>query len=175
MGDEGSPEHQRSVAAPLIFLIVVGLHLASRWLDQLKKKGTKNGKEVQLRREIRELHTEASSLSQPSTFAQAAKLKRLAAAKEKELTNYQDMQSRENDLYSRALSISTVLIYSVLVIWFWRAPVATISQQLVQPFGKLISWSAGGVQNDKIMVGIIPWLIVSSRVSSFICRLIDAK
>ncbi|KAK4261664.1 hypothetical protein QN277_004628 [Acacia crassicarpa] len=174
MGDEGSPEHQRSVAAPLIFFIVVGLHLASRWLDQLKK-GTRNGKEVQLRREIRELYTEASSLSQPSTFAQAAKLKRLAAAKEKELTNYQDMQSRENDLYSRALSISKVLIYFVLVIWFWSAPVATISQQLVQPFGKLISWSAGGVQNNKIRVGIIPWLLVSSRVSRFICRLIDAN
>ncbi|XP_028776664.1 uncharacterized protein LOC114733366 isoform X2 [Neltuma alba] len=174
MGDEGSLEHQRSVAAPLIFLIVIGFQLASRWLDQLKK-GSKNGKEAQLRREIKELYKEASSLSQPSTFAQAAKLKRLAATKEKELANYQDMQSKENDSYSRVLLISKVLIYLVLLIWYWRVPVATVSQQLVQPFGKLLSWKTGGVQNNKIMVGIIPWLIVSTRVSKFICRLIDAN
>ncbi|XP_054808310.1 protein GET1 isoform X2 [Prosopis cineraria] len=174
MGDEGSLEHQRSVAAPLIFLIVVGFQLASRWLDQLKK-GSKNGKEARLRREIKELYKEASSLSQPSTFAQAAKLKRVAAAKEKELANYQDMQNKENDSYSRILLISKVLIYLVLLIWFWRVPVATISQQLVQPFGKLLSWRGGGVQNNKITVGIIPWLIVSTRVSKFICRLIDAN
>ncbi|KAF7809586.1 putative WRB/Get1 family protein [Senna tora] len=175
MGDEGYQEHQRSLAAPLIFLIVVGFQLASRSLDQLKKKGNKQGKEVKLRAEIKRLLKEASSLSQPSTFAQAAKLKRLAAAKEKELANYQDLQIKENDLYLRVLFISKVLTYLALLIWFWTVPVASISHELVQPFGKLLSWRTEGVQNNKIMVGIIPWLIVSTRVSKFICRLIDAK
>lgn len=32
-----------------------------------------------------------------------------------------------------------VVIYFVLICWFWRAPVAAISQQLVQPFGNIYS------------------------------------
>lgn len=29
--------------------------------------------------------------------------------------------------------------YIVLVLWFWRTPVASISQQLVQPFGNTVT------------------------------------
>jgi hypothetical protein len=31
------------------------------------------------------------------------------------------------------------LTYGMLLIWFWRVPVASISQQLVQPFGNAIA------------------------------------
>nr|GLL25925.1 uncharacterized protein LOC109177605 [Ipomoea trifida] len=41
--------------------------------------------DVRLKAEIKRLLREAAALSQPSTFAQAAKLRRIAAAKEKEL------------------------------------------------------------------------------------------
>ncbi|KAM1425918.1 hypothetical protein PS2_017882 [Malus domestica] len=75
------------------------------------------------------------------------------------------------DLYLRILFILKVLTYVVLVCWFWRVPVASISRQLVQPFGKMISWRAGGVVKIFVMVGIIPWLILSTRVSKFVCRL----
>ncbi|TQD85910.1 hypothetical protein C1H46_028527 [Malus baccata] len=99
----------------------------------------------------------------------------MAAAKEKELANYQELHGKETklsyDLYERILFILKVLTYIVLVCWFWRVPVTSISQQLVQPFGKLISWRAGGVVNENVMVGIIPWLILSTRVSKFVCRL----
>ncbi|KAM5546977.1 protein GET1 [Rosa sericea] len=168
-------EHRISAAAPVVFLIVVAFQFVSRWLEQLKKRGPKTAEETRLRREIKELLKEASSLSQPSTFAQAAKLRRMATAKEKELANYQELHGKEikgsYDLYLKVLFISKVLTYLVLVCWFWRVPVASISQQLVQPFGKVISWRAGGVLNGNVMVGIIPWLILSTRVSKFVCRL----
>ncbi|KAK9948249.1 hypothetical protein M0R45_003834 [Rubus argutus] len=168
-------EHRIWPAAPIVFVIVVAFQFVSRWLEQLKKRGPKSAAETRLRGEIKELLKEASSLSQPSTFAQAAKLRRMAAAKEKELANCQQLHGNEiklsYDLYLKVLNMTKVLTYLVLVCWFWRVPVASISQQLVQPFGKVISWRAGGVLNGNVMVGIIPWLILSTRVSKFVCRL----
>ncbi|XP_048435997.1 protein GET1-like [Pyrus x bretschneideri] len=117
-------------------------------------------------------------------FKQAAKLRRIAAAKEKELANYQELHGKEiklsYDFYLRILFILKVVLgyiyvltYIVLVCWFWRVPVASVSQQLVQPFGNVIPWRAGGVVNENVMVGIIPWLILSTRVSKFVCRLAE--
>ncbi|BBH08107.1 hypothetical protein Prudu_020206 [Prunus dulcis] len=51
------------------------------------ERGVKTATANRLRGEIKDLLKEASSLSQPSTFAQAAKLRRMAAVKEKELAN----------------------------------------------------------------------------------------
>jgi hypothetical protein len=174
-GDIAIEEHQRSLAAPLVFLIVLAFQFASHWIDLLKKSGSEKEKEIKLRAEIKQLLKEANSLSQPSTFAQGAKLKRQAAAKEKELAKCQDLHDKDTTLYSNALLFSKVLTYLILLIWFWSSPVASISQQLVQPFGRLLSWRTGGVQNNNIMVGIIPWLAVSSRVSRFICKLKYSK
>ncbi|KAL8477747.1 hypothetical protein ACS0TY_029884 [Phlomoides rotata] len=53
---------------------------------------------------------------------------------------------------------------------FWKIPVTTITDQLVQPFGKLLSWRSGRSLKDHAVVGIIPWLVVSTRVSKLICR-----
>ncbi|CAN6541409.1 unnamed protein product [Malus baccata var. baccata] len=153
---ETLPEHRSLLSAPIVFIIVIAFQFFSRWLEQLKKGGVKSATATRLRGEIKDILKEASYSSQPSTFAQAAKLRRIAASKEKELA------------YSRP---HLVLTYVVLVCWFWRVPVASISQQLAQPFGKMISWRAGGVENENVMVGIIPWLILSTRVSKFICRL----
>ncbi|PWZ07766.1 hypothetical protein Zm00014a_028175 [Zea mays] len=52
------------------------------WIDV---RGSISDDQLRLRVEITQLLKEASALSTPSTFAQAAKLKRLAGAKEKEL------------------------------------------------------------------------------------------
>ncbi|CAJ1942211.1 unnamed protein product [Sphenostylis stenocarpa] len=163
MEDIASEEHQWSLAAPFIFFVVLAFHLASQWIDQFKKSGSDNEKEAKLHVEIKELLKEANSLSQPSTFAQGAKLKRLAAAKEKELAKCQNLHNKDTALYSKSLLISKVLTYLILLAWFWSVPVACISQQLVQPFGRFLSWRTGGIQNDNIIVGIIPWLIVSTR------------
>uniref|UniRef100_A0A6N2MEJ1 CHD5-like protein n=1 Tax=Salix viminalis TaxID=40686 RepID=A0A6N2MEJ1_SALVM len=130
---------RRSLAAPLIFFIVVAFQFVSRYLHKLNKKGSKSATEIQLRSEIKQLLKEASTLSQPSTFAQAAKLRRLAAAKEKELVNYKEVHDKEmklsSDSYPKVLFISKVFTYFVLICWFWKTPVAEIPQQLVQPFG----------------------------------------
>ncbi|KAL5752326.1 hypothetical protein ACOSP7_022511 [Xanthoceras sorbifolium] len=173
MIQEGNlPEQPSSIAAPFIFFIVLTFQLASNFLDQSKRRGCASDKEIQLKGEIKQLLKEASTMSQPSTFAQAAKLRRLAAAKEKALANYQESQNKEIKLSyvvsQKVLLLAKVFTYFVLIIWFWRAPVAAISQQLVQPFGKFLSWSARSPLNNNVMVGIIPWLILSTRVSRFV-------
>ncbi|CAN6680593.1 unnamed protein product [Malus baccata var. baccata] len=166
------PEHRNLFAAPIVFVIVVAFQFFSWWLEQLKKGGGKSATATRLRGEIKDILKEASSLSQPSTFAQAAKLRRIALLRRK---NLQILHGKEiklsYDLYLRILFILKVLTYVVLVCWFWRVPVASVSRQLVQPFGKMISWRAGGVVKIFVMVGIIPWLILSTRVSKFVCRL----
>ncbi|XVF23447.1 hypothetical protein REPUB_Repub13aG0039500 [Reevesia pubescens] len=87
MGEGDILEERRSLAAPLIFLIVVVFQFATKRLQDLKKAASKTDKEIQLRGEIKQLLKEAAFFSQLSTFAQAAKLRRSAAAKEKELAN----------------------------------------------------------------------------------------
>ncbi|KAG5060903.1 hypothetical protein JHK87_001932 [Glycine soja] len=170
MGDEASRERERSLAAPLIFLIVAAFQFAYYCLDHVKKSGSDSEKEIQLRAEIKQLLKEANSMSQPSTFAQAAKLKRLAVAKERELSKYQNSCHKDDASYAKVLLILKYLTYGVLLIWFWRVPVASISLQLVQPFGSLLSWKTRGVQNNSVTIGIISWLIVSARVCRFVRR-----
>ncbi|KAJ8764069.1 hypothetical protein K2173_004965 [Erythroxylum novogranatense] len=156
-GEEANLEASgRSLAAPLVFFVVVAFQFLTRWLEDLKKKASVSAREVQLRNEIKQLLKEASTLTQPSTFAQAAKLRRSAAAKEKELTNCQESNKKEMklsyDLYLRIVFFSKVLIYFGLICWFWRTPVAVISQQLVQPFGRMLSWRSAGRLDNKLMV-----------------------
>ncbi|XP_057443666.1 protein GET1-like [Lotus japonicus] len=169
MGDEAiTQERERPLAAPFIFMIVAAFQFAYYCLDHLNKNGSGNEKGIQLRKEIKQILKQASLMSQPSTFAQAAKLKRLAAARERELAKYQNSYHRDHVLYSRVLLFSKYLIYGVLLIWYWRVPVASVSQQLVQPFGRLLSWKSGGVHDNEVVVGIISWLIVSGRVCRFV-------
>ncbi|PIN11388.1 hypothetical protein CDL12_16010 [Handroanthus impetiginosus] len=172
--EEGLTEREKSLAAPAIFILVFFVHFASKYIESYKKKKGSSDVDIQLRAEIKQLLKEASSLSQPSTFAQAAKLRRMAAAKEKELAKHQEMQDKNMKMsfgtYEKLLMISKVIIWVVPTIFLWNIPVTTISAQLVQPFGKLLSWGGGRSLEDNFVVGIIPWLIASTRVSIFICR-----
>ncbi|KAL9253567.1 GET1-like protein [Drosera capensis] len=171
---EDSVEQGNSLAAPTVFIIVFFIQFLPRYLEHHFKGGTLSETELKLRAEIRELLKEASAYSQPSTFAQAAKLRRIAAAKEKELAKIQEVQMKERkssyDPYMKAMMPIKILTYFVLAIWFWGSPVAAISKELVQPFGKVLSWKAGVFADDKVMVGILPWMILSTRVSKLICR-----
>ncbi|XP_057961832.1 protein GET1 isoform X3 [Malania oleifera] len=173
MGEE-TLKPRTSLAAPIIFFLVVLFQFLSKYLENMKKRGSKSPMEIQLRAEIKQLLKEANSLSEPSTFAQAAKLRRTAAAKEKEMENYKGLNGKENNLsfdsYLKVLTAVKVFTYLVLVCWFWGVPVTIISKQLVQPFGTVLSWKAGGPFNDKVMVGIVPWLVLSTRVGKYICR-----
>ncbi|KAF8082610.1 hypothetical protein N665_0818s0025 [Sinapis alba] len=180
MEGENLIEDRSFMAAPLTFFVVVAFQLLSKWLDQFKKqKGSNNNstKEAELRTEIKQLLREATALSQPATFAQAAKLRRSAATKEKELALYVEQHSKEinlsYDLYGNVLIASKVVVYLILVFWFWRTPIAMIAKQLVQPFGRLLSWGTGGHLTGHVMVGIIPWLILSTRVSKYVCKFVE--
>lgn len=163
-----------SIAAPLIFIFMIGVQLFSNFLEDLKKRKLWNAGQMKLRAEIKELLKEAGLLSNPSTFAQAAKLRRLAAAKEKELLKSQEEHSKENDLsrdsYFKALKVLKVVVPLVSILWFWSGPIATVSQQLVQPFGRVLSWKGGNSADGYVRVGVIPWLIISHRVSKFVCQ-----
>ncbi|RWR92946.1 tail-anchored protein insertion receptor WRB isoform X2 [Cinnamomum micranthum f. kanehirae] len=164
-----------SFAAFFSFFVVFVLQLLSRLLKILKKRGSVNTEQFRLRQEIKQLLKEASSFSSPSTFAQAAKLRRIAAAKEKELSKMQECQNNEQkgpyDLHLNGVLVLKVLTYLGLTWWFWGSPIAAVSEQLLQPFiGKMLSWKAGESRAGYAMVGIVPWLILTTNVSKLICR-----
>ncbi|XP_051129385.1 protein GET1 [Andrographis paniculata] len=167
-------EEEKSMAAPAIFVLVFSFQYAALYVESYTKKKLSGGVEARLREEINQLLKEAGSLTQPSTFAQAAKLRRMAASKEKELAKFQEMNEKyikaSYNKYGRPLLILKVLTYVSIIMLFWRSPVAMISKQLVQPLGKLLSWRSGGSVDGNVMVGIIPWLIISTRVSKYVCR-----
>ncbi|XP_076944318.1 protein GET1-like [Bidens hawaiensis] len=137
--EETLERHNTSIVAPIIFIFVFTLQLLDNYLAHLKKKASMTEKDVQLRTEIKQLLKEAAALSEPSTFAQSAKLRRLAAAKEKELAKSQESTSKEIKtsivLFEKTLMISKILTYLIFIWCFWRIPVAAISKELVQPFG----------------------------------------
>nr|CAB3454162.1 unnamed protein product [Digitaria exilis] len=139
-----------SLAAFFVFLVVSALQLVDRYLDLARKvsadlppaslsrvappirlvasrpgspRGSQSDEQIKLRLEIKELLKEANQLSTPSTFAQAAKLKRLAAAKEKELAKR-----------------------------------------------KMLSWRGVDSATGHVVVGILPWLFLTSRVSKLLCQ-----
>jgi len=131
-----------ALAAIFVFLIVSALQLVNRYLDLAKKRGSQSDEQIKLRLEIKQLLNEANQLSTPSTFAQAVKLKRLAVAKEKELTKIQEQDTKGNqslyDKYGKILLVTKVLIYALLVVWFWSTPVTTVPRHLLHPFGMLM-------------------------------------
>ncbi|XP_026446131.1 uncharacterized protein LOC113346820 [Papaver somniferum] len=166
-------EIRNSPAAPMILILTFFLQIVPVFLSYLKeKRGSWNAKEIELKQQIKELLKEAAPLSNPSTFAQAALLRRKAAAKEKELQQCQELHKQKNhyDMCLKALSVLKVIAYPLLILWFWRNPVAVVPQQLVQPLGRIFSWRTLDPVSSHIMVGIIPWLVISSRVSKFICQ-----
>ncbi|KAK1439243.1 hypothetical protein QVD17_05059 [Tagetes erecta] len=167
--------HQpRSLVALIIFIFVLILQFFDKYLTHLKTKASVSEKDAQLRAEIKQLLKEAAALSEPSTFAQSAKLRRMAATKERELANSQESAKKEIKasviLFEKMLMVSKILTYLTFIVYFWRVPVAAISKELVQPFGKFLSWKSGGFVNDSVMVGVIPWLILSNRVGRYFCN-----
>ncbi|KAI3813670.1 hypothetical protein L1987_18399 [Smallanthus sonchifolius] len=172
--EETLEQHTNSLIAPIIFIFVFTLQLFDKYLAHLKTNVSVSEKDVQLRAEIKQLLNEAAALSEPSTFAQSAKLRRMAASKERELAKSQESASKEIKksviLFEKILMISKILTYLIFIVCFWRVPVAAISKELVQPFGRFLSWKTGGLVNGSVMVGVIPWLIISNRVGKYFCN-----
>ncbi|KAK1432456.1 hypothetical protein QVD17_09353 [Tagetes erecta] len=167
-------DHGKSLKCVFIFSIATAFQFFDKFIALNKRKASMSEKELLLRAEIKRLLKEAAALSQPSTFAQAAKLRRTAAAKEKELAKSQESLTMEMKasfgLYERILMISKIVIFAALTLWFWRAPVAAISKELVQPFGWFLSWTATSSFNDNVMIGIVPWLILSNKVGRYFVK-----
>ncbi|XP_008781300.2 uncharacterized protein LOC103701105 [Phoenix dactylifera] len=157
-----------------ILLLVVLLHILDGFVEFLRKRGLRSHEEVQLRQEIKQLLKEAGKLSTPTTFAQAAKLRRMAATKEKELSKKHEEHSKEKrwsyDTFARALLILKVILFVGLSWHFWGVPVAAVPQHLLQPFGRFLSWRSGDAATGQVMVGILPWLVLTNRVSKFLCQ-----
>ncbi|XP_071712993.1 protein GET1-like [Rutidosis leptorrhynchoides] len=167
-------DHGKSLRCIFIFFIATSFQYLEKLLAINKRKASMSEKDLQLRVEIKRLLKESAALSQPSTFAQAAKLRRTAAAKEKELAKSQESLTMEMKtsfgVYERILMISKIVVFAVLTMWFWRAPVAAISKEIVQPFGWFLSWTTGDSYGDNVMIGIIPWLILSSKVGRYFVK-----
>nr|GLL26219.1 uncharacterized protein LOC109177605 [Ipomoea trifida] len=163
-----------AMAAPMIFILVSIIQFINRYIEVNKKRATMSADDVRLKAEIKRLLREAAALSQPSTFAQAAKLRRTAAAKEKELAKSLETHGKEIsmsfDMYTKGLLFLKVCTYLLLVLCFWRVPLGFISQQLVLPFGIVLSWLSGGDAPNYTTIGIIPWIFVSSKASRFLLK-----
>uniref|UniRef100_A0ACD6APJ7 Uncharacterized protein n=1 Tax=Avena sativa TaxID=4498 RepID=A0ACD6APJ7_AVESA len=163
-----------ALAAIFVFLLVAAVHVLESMLDLARKRGSVSDAQIKLRVEIKEILKEASLLSTPSTFAQCAKLKRLAVAKEKELSKLQqsDTQGKQSlhEKYGKVLLGTKVLTYGLLVLWFWSAPVTTVPNHLLQPFGRIFSWRGVDAATGRVMVGITPWLFLTSRVSKLLSQ-----
>ncbi|EER88010.1 hypothetical protein BDA96_10G089000 [Sorghum bicolor] len=161
-----------SPSAIFVFLLVSALHMLECILDLVKRRGSISDEQLKLRVQITELLKEASALSTPSTFAQAAKLKRLAAAKEKELAKMQELNIKGKqslyEQYGKALLATKVLIYVVFILWFWSTPVTTVPKHLLQPFGWMFSWRGVDASTGRVVVGILPWLFLTSHVSKLL-------
>ncbi|KAI3712782.1 hypothetical protein L1987_71347 [Smallanthus sonchifolius] len=172
--EETLEQHTNSLIAPIIFIFVFTLQLFDKYLAHLKTNASVSEKDAQLRAEIKQLLKEAAALSEPSTFAQSAKLRRMAATKERELAKSQESANKEIKtsvvLFEKILMISKILTYLIFIVCFWWVPVAAISKELVQPFGRFLSWRTGGLVNGSVMVGVIPWLIISNRVGKYFCN-----
>ncbi|KAL3683833.1 hypothetical protein R1sor_001855 [Riccia sorocarpa] len=165
-------------AAAAIFAVLLVLHLFGEYFSRIVPIKPVIPRESELLKEIRELHRSADSFSTPSTFSKAAKLKRQATLKEKELAALrQDISGQTNwwfTLYSAAPKALKFTVYIILAQWFWRTSVATVPISFVQPFEFLVSpdkKAAGG----EVTVGIISWLILTSRVSKFITSKVVGK
>lgn len=169
-------------AAPLILVVVLSMHILSghiqQYLGKLQKRRM-NPEEVQVVQEIKRLLKEAKSLSTPSTFAQAAKLRRAAAVKEKELLQIRQNISVEKGLSSMlhlmAPKFLKACIYLGFAWWFWGVPMAVVSTQFLQPFGNALSLRVGGNKDGLVTVGIIPWLLLTTRVSAFVSHKLASK
>ncbi|XP_020581959.1 tail-anchored protein insertion receptor WRB [Phalaenopsis equestris] len=170
---DGTLGDVRSHLSPsTILLIVLALQLLDVLFEKLKKRGSTSSEEIKLRQEINQLLKEANSLSTPSTFAQAAKLRRVAIAKEKELKKKREENNNDKkwSLYEKVLLASKALLYTGLCWQFWSTPVAAVPPHILQPFGRLLAWRGTDASNGYYMVGIIPWLVLTSRVSKFLLQ-----
>ncbi|KAM0839196.1 hypothetical protein ACQ4PT_060480 [Festuca glaucescens] len=163
-----------ALAAIFVFLLVAALHVLDSMLDLAWKRGSLSDAQLKLRVEISEINKEASLLSTPSTFAQCAKLKRLSVAKEKELSKLQqlDIKGKQSlhDKYGKVLLGTKVLTYGLLILWFWSAPVTTVPKHLLQPCGRMFSWRGVDAATGHVVVGILPWLFLTSRVSKLLSQ-----
>ncbi|KAJ0542651.1 hypothetical protein HanHA89_Chr09g0342081 [Helianthus annuus] len=165
-------DHGESVTCIFIFFIATAFQFGDKFLALKKRQASMSEKDLQLRAEIKRLLKEAAALSQPSTFAQAAKLRRAAAAKEKELAKNTD-HGDENVIWvirKNPYDFKGIVVFTVLTLWLWRVPVAAISKELVQPFGWFLSWTATSSVNDNVMIGIVPWLILSNKVGRYFVK-----
>nr|XP_043615837.1 protein GET1-like [Erigeron canadensis] len=148
-----------SLTCIYVFFISTAFQFIDKYMALKKRKASMSDKVMQLRCEIKRLSKEAAAFSQPSTFVQAAKLRRKAAAKEKELAKSQESLTKEMKtsfgLYERILMISKIVVYTALTMWLWSVPVATLSNELVQPFGsRLCFWLLGQTSKNGHPFGI---------------------
>ncbi|CAM6122499.1 unnamed protein product [Calypogeia fissa] len=172
-------EEASSLAAFGIFGILLIFHLVLKVYARFAPSGGLTEQERQLLKEIKELNKSANELSSPATFSKSAKLKRQAAAKEKELSQLrQELSLRKgwnvpsSTILAQALKAA---VYILLVLWFWRTPVATVPVALLKPSDYFLKIGKKDVSGNLVAVGIIAWLVMSSRVSEFLSDKIVGK
>lgn len=167
---------ENCIWAPIVsFAFVLITRLASRLIALSLRAKKVQPAEHQLTMEIKDLLRQASSLSSPSTFAKATKLRRMAASKEKELTQLTHSLAKErrwsNSLQAVFPTALEVVACLSLGYWYWGCTISTMASQSIRPFDKALLWKTKISEDDKyVMIGIVPWLVLCTRVSLFLSK-----
>jgi len=161
-------ERLGGTAPLLLFSGLLLLQITLRFRGSPKKR--MSTQKAELVRQIKELKREAEALNTPATFAKSAKLRRAAAAKEKELAALKQPSGVEAyGWLATKLSLSLVIKVAVILGlggWFRQMHVASVPASLLRPFGGMLA--VRGSDSDMVNVSVMPWMVLSTTVASYL-------
>ncbi|XP_022661360.1 tail-anchored protein insertion receptor WRB-like isoform X2 [Varroa destructor] len=150
------------------FVTLCGLFYAfvpslSQWVVQ--KLFHESDQEKELKKQLRELVKERSTVNAVDAFARYAKLNRRIDKIREQLGEIN--MSNSNYIYKVRLT-ATAILYGFIscinfyLIWFYRSvPLLKVPLSWLDPFGKLAIQSDAGL-------GLIPWLVISASVGRLV-------
>eukprot|EP00271_Cylindrocystis_brebissonii_P006756 TRINITY_DN19550_c0_g1_i1.p1 TRINITY_DN19550_c0_g1~~TRINITY_DN19550_c0_g1_i1.p1 ORF type:complete len:194 (-),score=38.27 TRINITY_DN19550_c0_g1_i1:673-1254(-) len=165
--------------AVLVLLSVIVVELSSLAFGRLLSRDAWGLQERKLLKELKELRRKAEDLITPDTFAQAAKMQRAAAAKEKEVQKLREERARGQigAIFFRFVGplLLQSLAYSFLVWHLWRQPMVLLPPGLLSPLGRVLSFPFGTTWQGGGAVAILPWLAVCTRVCKTLTSSVGGK
>jgi len=127
-------------------------------------------KQHEFRANHAQLLREAAKLSNPATFAQSAKLQRMAIFQEKEADKVESQQvALQNHWLNKAIIPGKAIVCLAVVLWSWRDPVAYIDIADVSPLQRWLSTSANIGRGN---VACAPALAVSQIATAALTRVL---
>ena len=171
-----STSHDVAVLGLTVLLVSCSLNIFERLIVDWKVPDIRE-KEMDLQHTIESLRREAVKLTAPDTFAAAAKADRKAIALEKELERMRQYQRIQKSHYLVKLPgvFRMVLFLGLVFIAVFDRSVSSkkvvtyMDPVMVWPLGRWLSVLSGHGR-DVGVIGVVPFAILSHRVSRYIVR-----